>query len=1501
MNYMMMKPSDFFLLLGFTSLLAACAVKKTETKEQWQLAPIAHTRISDRFWSPRFELWRTTTSNDVLDKFEGKHLASDKEREESNAFANFDDVASGQKGTGRHAGFPWFDGLVYESIRGIGDLIGQYPDPALQARLDAYIDRIAAAQAADPSGYLNTYTYLVEPAHRWGDNGGFLRYQHDVYNAGMLIEAGVHYYRATAKTKLLEVATRYANYMSELMGPAPKRNIVPAHAGPEEAMMKLYQLYREQPDLKKKIAVPVHEQDYYALTKFWIENRGRHTGLPLWQTWGNDKSEKWIKAQKFRESGNGPDIRPSWGDYAQDSISVFQQKTIEGHAVRATLLATGMVAVALDNHDPQYIQTATRLWDNMAGRRMFVTGGVGAIHNDEKFGPDYFLPTDAYLETCAAVGAGFFSQRMNELTAEGKYMDEFERVLYNNILTGVSLSGKQYTYQNPLNAHDHARWEWHSCPCCPPMFLKMVSAMPDYIFAAAKDQVYLNLFIGSKAEILLNGKQKLRISQETNYPWEGRVTLQLEPENSNAFTLNLRIPGWALAKENPYELYRSNLNPAISLTVNGQPEKLVLRNGYAMLSRKWNKGDKVELQLPMQPRFVSANAEVKDLKGKVAIASGPVIYSLEAADNGNVAQLNIDTTAAMTLSYRPDLLNGVNVIQGKTGSGKSFTAIPYYAVGNREGKGYQVWTDVAQPSVININVGQVENRLSALLYGSNIEDVNHEIYGGFYDQRIFGESFEEPATGVNFQQWRRYSGYWTANNDVVSIIPGRNTHSAVRMNGIHQIGVEPDQSAKLIYEGTELTDGIVEADIRFTGKGESGAILLRVDNAGVGNDVFDAYEVGLSRNGRRLIMGKHFQNFELLKEAAINVDATSWNRLKVELKGTEIMVSLNGKPILSYKDERNPLLKGKIGLRTWRSDLEFRKLSISRNGGTESLKLSNSDTEEISYNWDIIRSAKATADFRLDSANAYNGKNTQLICFKGGNGRVGIANRGLNRWGIALRKGQVFQGRFYLKGHQLSGPVSIALESADGSKTYAVQQIKGIGMSWKKFPFSLKASQADKNAKLAIYLSSKGKLWVDQVVLMGSGDDQFKGLPIRADIGKMLVAQGLTFLRYAGTMVNSPEYKFKNMIGDPDRRPPYRGHWNHYTTNGFGIEEFLQFCEATGITPSFAVNIYETPEDMADMVEYLNGDVNTTWGAKRASNGHPKPYGVRYIEIGNEEVIFNGDSKKAYEEYVARFKLLQQAMKAKDSNLKFIHAAWWRPESPNMEYVFRELNGKADYWDLHVGGDDPSAGTETEKQLLGMLKRFKQWDPASAMKVAVFEENGSKHGMQRALGHATNLNAIRRHNESVLTSSPANALQPYLQNDNDWDQGQIFFSPDQVWGMPPFYAQQMQAVQHQPLRVKTSITGGLDVTASRSEDGKTLILHVVNTASISYPTKLQFEEFENRKDLVEVASLSGELNDRNSPDKPEKCKTQNTTIHLPVTNPVYEFPAYSYTILKFAR
>jgi len=690
-------------------LAAASIVTFESFKNQNVSLPIngiEQIKITDAFWGPKFQTWRKKTLNDVFDKFEGKYdpqinpsLESQFKRSGStlNAFQNFDLVAEGKRGMGQHDGPPWYDGLVYETIRGASDFLARYPDEIMEKRIDGYIDRIAAAQANDPEGYLNTFTQLMEPDHRWGFNGGLLRFQHDVYNAGMLVDAGVHYYKATGKTTLLDVSVKFANYMYQEMGPAPKNNIVPAHSGPEEALIKLYWIFKNEPALKSKMSVSVNEDHYYDLATFWLEDRGNHISLPLWSEWGNESAEQWIKANKYDDPKYGDYIRPTWGEYAQDSIPVLEQKTIEGHAVRATLLAAGLTAAAIENRDPRYIQTASTLWDNMVGHRMFVTGGVGAIADDEKFGSDFFLPNDAYLETCAAVGAGFFSQRMNQLMGDGKYMDEFERVLYNNVLTGISLAGDQYTYQNPLAAEHHNRWEWHGCPCCPPMFLKMVSQIPDFIYLYRSDALYVNLFVGNES-ILNYNNQKISLRMDTQYPWDGKISLKVIPETAVRLPIKIRIPNWALGKENPFDLYQSNLKMPVTLKLNGKVLIVEPENGYVTIDRIWKKGDEIQLELPMQPRFISASKDVKVLAGHVAIASGPIVYSLEGNKNPELNKLKINTDVHMKMSFKPGLLEGVNLVTGSAtnGSGEkvTFNAIPYFAIGNiKPGDKYEVWID----------------------------------------------------------------------------------------------------------------------------------------------------------------------------------------------------------------------------------------------------------------------------------------------------------------------------------------------------------------------------------------------------------------------------------------------------------------------------------------------------------------------------------------------------------------------------------------------------------------------------------------------------------------------------------------------------------------------------------------------------------------------------------------------------------------------------------------
>ena len=649
----------------FLTAVASSAIAEDAKFHRLTPVPIQQVVIEDEFWSPKLKVWREVTIPDCLAKFE-----------KDGAMTNFDKVRDGIGGN--HAGPPWYDGLIYEMIRGCADFLASRRDAELESRLDGYFERIGAAQAKDPEGYLNTYTQMERPTQHWGLNGGDDNWQHDVYNAGAMVEAAVHYYRATGKTRLLQVATKLANHMSDVMGPPPKKNVVPGHSLAEEAMVKLYLLFRESPELKPQMPVPVDELRYLKLAEFWIENRGHHEG------------------------------RKNYGPYGQDHKPVLEQDTIEGHAVRATLLCAGLVAAANVSGREDYLIAACRLWDNMVQRRMYVIGGLGAVAGHEGFGPDYVLPNNGYLETCAAIGAGFFHDNLNLALGDARYVDELERVLYNAVLPGVSLKGNSYFYENPLEAGPkRVRWAWHGCPCCPPMFLKMMGALPGYVYAQDAGSVYVNLFVGSRANLIVNGT-KVCLRQTTRYPWDGELKLTIEPERETECALNVRLPAWCAEPR---------------LKLNGKPVAPIERlRGYAHVQRKWQRGDVIGLSLPMPVNRLRANPKIEADLGRVALQRGPLVYCLEAMDNGGHARnLVIPSDTQLSSQHRADLLGGVTVIQGPAlathraawpdqlyvpftklpgVTNTQFMAIPYFANANRQPSEMQVWiAETAQQEI----------------------------------------------------------------------------------------------------------------------------------------------------------------------------------------------------------------------------------------------------------------------------------------------------------------------------------------------------------------------------------------------------------------------------------------------------------------------------------------------------------------------------------------------------------------------------------------------------------------------------------------------------------------------------------------------------------------------------------------------------------------------------------------------------------------------------------
>ncbi len=609
--------------------------------------PLARVAIDDPFWSPRLKQWRDVTLPDVLDKLE-----------KDGALRNFEAVRDGVKV--KHGGRPWEDGLLYETLCAAADFLALGPDPELDARLDRVIALVAAAQERGGDGYINTWTQLVVPDRRWGLNGGDEVWQHDIYNAGALVEAAVHHARATGKTSLLEVALKMVDRMRADLGPPPRRPQIPGHALAEMALVELHLLLREDPALADRVGMRGRADEPLRLAEYFIESRGHHEG------------------------------RKSFGAYDQDHEPALKQSTAEGHAVRATLFYAGLVDAALANGRADYLDAAGRIWANMDGRRSHVTGGVGAHAEQERFGRDDEVPSDAYLETCASVGAAAFHRGMLRAHADARYADALERTLYNGTLGGVGADGRSYFYVNPLRGGPSVRrWAWHDCPCCPPMFLKQMARLPAEIYATGPETLYVNQYIGGRARLDV-GPAPVEIRMASRYIQDGSVRIEVQPDRPRRFTLAIRVPGWSRP---PAEdaLYRTDagVGHGPRFTLNGEPIPTPeIARGYARIEREWKPGDAVEITFPLEPARVHAHPRVRDLAGQVALTRGPVLYIFEGIDNGGtVAGIRLPADAVVRAVARPDALPALEARVGD----RRLVAIPFFARANREPTDFTVW------------------------------------------------------------------------------------------------------------------------------------------------------------------------------------------------------------------------------------------------------------------------------------------------------------------------------------------------------------------------------------------------------------------------------------------------------------------------------------------------------------------------------------------------------------------------------------------------------------------------------------------------------------------------------------------------------------------------------------------------------------------------------------------------------------------------------------------
>ena len=597
----------------------------TDGKEQpfKMISPVdfSHVKITDNFWSPRLKNHATTTLAVCIDQIENQ----------TGRIRNFENAA---KKEGKHSGIFFDDSDVYKALEGIAYTLINNPDPELEKKADEWIDKFAAAQ--EPDGYINTFYSLTGLENRWRNMD-----KHEMYCAGHMIEAAVAYYQATGKRKLLDVSIRMANHMMGLFGPG-KRHWVPGHEEIELALVKLYHT--------------TDDERYLDFANWLIEERGHGHG-----TMG----------------GEG-----EWNaSYYQDEMPVREMSVIQGHAVRCMYLYCGMADVAALKKDTGYVDALHRLWDDVVLRKMYVTGGIGSSHHNEGFTEAYDLPNyDAYCETCASVGMVYWNSRMNHLTGDSKYVDVLERSMYNGALAGVSLAGDRFFYVNPLASKGgHHREAWYGCACCPSQVSRFLPSVGNYIYGTSSDAVWVNLYIGNKAEVSV-GKNNMVLQQETNYPWEGDVKLTLKsitsPLNGE---VRLRLPGWC---------------KAYTIAVNG--EKIaspIIEKGYAVLNREWKAGDEVTLSFDMPVEVVAADSRVKENVGKRAIQRGPLVYCMEETDNKNqFDKIALSPESAYKVVANPALLGGITSITA-TGNGKDIALIPYYAWDNRDAGEMKVWID----------------------------------------------------------------------------------------------------------------------------------------------------------------------------------------------------------------------------------------------------------------------------------------------------------------------------------------------------------------------------------------------------------------------------------------------------------------------------------------------------------------------------------------------------------------------------------------------------------------------------------------------------------------------------------------------------------------------------------------------------------------------------------------------------------------------------------------
>ncbi|MBR6171094.1 MAG: glycoside hydrolase family 127 protein [Bacteroidaceae bacterium] len=642
------------------SLLAALSLPllaiNAQQNQGYPINPVPFTSVKvtpSTFWGQRLEASRNVTIPLAFSKCE-----------ESKRYANFSNAAIHLKDPSKvfeikKGTFPFDDTDPYKTIEGASYILQTYPDKKLAAYIDSVLNVIASAQ--EPDGYLYTArTQNPQHPHDWS---GMTRWSseeqgsHELYNLGHMVEGAVAHYQATGSRKFLDIAIRFADLVCKEVGPNPGQAcVVPGHQIAEMALARLY--------------LATGDKKYLDEAKFLLDYRGK---------------------TKVKQ------------EYSQSHKPVVEQDEAVGHAVRAAYMYAGMADVAALTGDKDYIRAIDAIWDNIVTKKLYITGGIGATGNGEAFGKNYELPNmTAYCETCAAIGNVYVNHRLFLLHGESKYYDVLERTLYNGLLSGVSLEGNGFFYPNPLESEgQHERQPWFGCACCPSNICRFIPSLPGYVYAVKEKAinntpaVYVNLFLSNTSTLNVGGK-KVRLSQTTDYPWNGDITLKIEENKAGEFWLNIRLPGWVYNQVVPSDLYTyaDGKKPKFNVSVNDFqhqffPSNIESANGYIAMGGKWKKGDVIKIHFDMEPRIIRANENVEADRGMLCVERGPLVYCIEHLDNTiNIKEAKISTDTQFKTGKTKIAGTPVTTLITKD---TGLTLIPYYSWCHRGKGNMRVW------------------------------------------------------------------------------------------------------------------------------------------------------------------------------------------------------------------------------------------------------------------------------------------------------------------------------------------------------------------------------------------------------------------------------------------------------------------------------------------------------------------------------------------------------------------------------------------------------------------------------------------------------------------------------------------------------------------------------------------------------------------------------------------------------------------------------------------